>query len=65
MPRRDLDFDMDDLRRTAYKDLNDDTAEEAIWEAFESLSEQGVNIGPKARAILNKRQKIKQKLPKF
>lgn len=64
MSRRNLEFNIDNLRRKAYKDLNTDLIEEAMWEAFESLSEQGVNIGHKAKNILNERKIIKQKLPK-
>lgn len=63
MSKRTITRDPKNARQTAYKDLEPE-ALSAIWEALELLSSNGIDIGPKALGILQKRAEIKAKAPK-
>ena len=65
MSRRKMNFDLDQLRSEEYKNIDADLAQEAVWEAMERLNDQNIDIGPKAARVLERRQKIKQKIPKM
>ena len=64
MPHRKLQFDTDRLRRNFYTDLDEARKDEAIWEALEKLDAAGLDVGTKAKEVLEERKLIKQKFPK-
>jgi hypothetical protein len=39
-------------------------SQKALWAALEALQAQGIDIGPKAKEVLDKRTAIKQGAPK-
>ena len=51
-------------RRKEYVKLENGEAQEALWEALDALRAQGIFIGGKAQAVLNKRAAIKTKFSK-
>ena len=64
MSRRKIQQDAGVERAKAYKSMDQNKAQEAIWEAFEALTNSGISVGVKAEQILNERNNIKQQLPK-
>lgn len=64
MSRRVLKPDPLATRIEAYKKLSEDEQQEMIWEAFEALQKQTLNLGPKATAYLERRASIKRNTPK-
>ena len=64
MSRRKLELDPIIMRKDAYKRLDNAECQEALWEALAYLSEQGLDVGPKAVKMLQKRHKIKQGIAK-
>jgi len=63
MGKRHIKVDPDQARAKLYE-LIDRESRSAIWEALKTLSDSGIDIGPKAEAILVKRSKIKTQAPK-
>jgi len=55
--------DMTPQRKTAYKQ-RDGGSMQAIWDTFEYLKAQGMDIGPAAEAELVERGNIKEKYKK-
>ena len=65
MSKRKINRDPALERKTQYKELeNAGEAQAALWQALEMLSNQGINIGPKADVVINKRALIKSQVPK-
>jgi len=67
MSKRDLRKSVQSTedRRQAYEAMNGkENLEEALWEALSCLSDQGIDIGSKATAIVEKRQRIRQRIQK-
>ena len=56
--------DYSQARKEIYVHMDPGEVQEALWEAFERLEGQGIDLGPKAEAILAKRKRIKEKIPK-
>jgi len=52
------------MRKDAYMRLDNAECQEALWEALDYLSEQGLDVGPKAVEVLQKRRKIKRGIAK-
>tara|TARA_B110000858_G_scaffold182958_1_gene222866 strand:- start:286 stop:480 length:195 start_codon:yes stop_codon:yes gene_type:complete len=63
MGKRYVQLDPDKARQDKYSKLDRD-ALSAIWETISTLSASGVDVGPKAIAMLNARQLIKESAPK-
>jgi len=63
MSKRTLIRDPDAVRKQLYRKMEPE-ASSAIWEALELLSKSGIDIGPKACKILDKRLDIKKRIPK-
>jgi len=65
MSHRDLTKDPIDSRRHAYEKLETEgAAQEAIFEAFQTLANQGFVLGDKMEDVLSRRQAIKASRPK-
>lgn len=65
MSHRSITRDPVEARKAQYRKLEQSgEQQEAIIEAFELLSVQGLNLGAKMKAILNKRSEIKRRNPK-
>lgn len=65
MSKRYMNRDSSQERRKKYKELEvEGEAQAALWQALETLANQGINVGPKADAVLAKRSKIKSEAPK-
>lgn len=65
MSKRAIIRDAQEERRKAYKKLETSgESPEAIWEALHLLQTRGLDIGPKASKILEKRSQIKKNIPK-
>lgn len=65
MSHRDLTKDPIDSRRHAYEKLETGgAAQEAIFEAFQTLANQGFVLGDKMEDVLSRRQAIKASRPK-
>jgi hypothetical protein len=65
MSKRFIARDVDESRRTEYRELeNIGESQQAIWDALFVLSEQGFDIGTLAKAVLIKREAIKEKVPR-
>lgn len=65
MSHRVLTRDAGESRRQAYRELETSgKAQEALWEALETLASQGIDLGPKAAEVLSERAQIKRSMPK-
>lgn len=65
MSHRSLNQDPIESRKTAYQALEvSGEAQEAIFEAFQALADQGYDLGAKMAAVLGQRSSIKQTRPK-
>jgi len=65
MSKRVIKVDQLEARRRTYKNqLDEDERDEAVVEALMVLRKNGIDIGPKAEAFLEKREKIRQQIPK-
>ena len=62
MSKRFIQVDPTEARKRQYRSM-EDTAMSAIWEALEKLADQGIDIGPKAAAIIATRKLIRAKAP--
>lgn len=62
MGKRTIYVDPNNARREQYRKFDND-ALSALWEVVELLSDNGIDIGPKATEVLVKRQKIKENCP--
>ena len=63
MGKRNIYVDPDNARKAQYLTFDND-ALSALWEVVEFLSNNGIDIGPKATEMLAKRQAIKERCPK-
>ena len=63
MSKRTLIRDPDNARKAQYRTF-DNNALSALWEVVELLSNDGIDIGPKATEILAERQAVKERCPK-
>ena len=63
MAKRTVQMDPDQARKKSYS-VVDTAALSALWEVVESLSNNGIDIGPKATEMLAERQAIKERCPK-
>ena len=63
MAKRTIQMDPDEARQKSYSIVDRD-ALSAIWECIETLSDGGIDVGPKCLAMLEVRRAIKEKAPK-
>lgn len=65
MTKRHIEKNPSTTRRIEYRKLEETgEAQAALWQALELLTDQGISLGDKAAVILDKRQKIKGRIPK-
>ena len=65
MSQRKITRDPITCRQENYELLAQDVClDEAVWEALACLKDQGIDIGVKATQVLERRQRIKQAIPK-
>jgi hypothetical protein len=65
MSKRSISRDPTVSRRKEYMKLEGEgVSQKALWAALEALQAQGIDIGPKAMEVLDKRTAIKQGAPK-
>jgi hypothetical protein len=64
MSRRKIKRDTSEVRKLAYKSIDDNEVQEAMWEAMQLIKEQGIDVGEKANAVLKQRAEIKARLKK-
>ena len=64
MSKRTLVQDAGESRKVEYEAISQAESQEALWEALDSLSAEGLSLGVKAEAVLAKRQAIKIARPK-
>lgn len=64
MSRRKLNQEVGETRKLAYESINQAELDEALWEALGHLRTQGIYLGAKAEAILDRRDKIRQQISK-
>jgi hypothetical protein len=65
MSHRSLTKDPIESRKVAYQALEESgAAQEAVFEAFQALADQGYDLGSKMTAVLSQRSTIKQSRPK-
>lgn len=63
MSKRIFNIDPSKARQSAYKKVDSDGLA-AVWEAIQTLSDNGIEIGPKCTKMLAIRSEIKAKAPK-
>lgn len=63
MSKRTIIRDPSVARKDAYKKIDSDGLA-ALWEAIQTLSDNGIEIGPKCTKMLAIRSEIKAKAPK-
>jgi hypothetical protein len=63
MSKRTIIIDPSEAREAAYKKMDSDGLA-AVWEAIQTLSDNGIEIGPKCTKMLEIRSEIKAKAPK-
>lgn len=63
MSKRTIIRDPSQARANAYKKVDADGLA-AVWEAIQTLSDNGIEIGPKCTKMLEIRSEIKAKAPK-
>jgi len=65
MSKRVIKVDPLEARRQAYQNqLDENERDEAVAEALMVLQRNGIDIGPKANTFLEKRDEIRQQIPK-
>jgi hypothetical protein len=65
MSRRQIQRDASVVRRERYRELETEgEAQAALWQAIEILQKQGIDVGEKARAVIAKRNAVKESVPK-
>lgn len=64
MSKRSIRLEPTKVRAMEYDRIPREEVLEAIWEALDCLRGQGIDVGPKATAMLDIRNTIKEKLPK-
>jgi len=65
MTKRHFTQDSLRARRKGYNQLDElGEAQQAFWGMIESLKEQGLDIGPRAEKMLEKRAEVKRRAPK-
>jgi hypothetical protein len=65
MSKRSIFRNVTDSRRKAYSALETSgESQQALWQALQALTEQGIDLGPKAAIIIEKRANIKKRAPK-
>ena len=65
MSKRTITRDPVIERQKAYRQLvQSKEGQEALWDALELLSTNGIDIGSKACKVLEKRSEIKRSIPK-
>ena len=65
MSHRTITTDPTISRRKAYEKLEEEgSAQKALWEALETMKNNGIDIGEKADAMLTQRNQIKTSRPK-
>ncbi len=63
--KRHFSEDVDKARRRAYREMEDaGDAQKALWSMAEALQAAGIDIGPKAEALLERRKRVKRRAPR-
>tara|TARA_B110000116_G_scaffold45548_1_gene37793 strand:+ start:3709 stop:3903 length:195 start_codon:yes stop_codon:yes gene_type:complete len=64
MSARKIAVDPRQARKKELRGESSDSEWEAVWEAFTRLREQGLDLGEKASARIEKRLEVKRRIPK-